>query len=242
MADTEGMFLLMAIGYIIAGSVLFSEIVGGCAKSCRAFIRRSSVADGDSRRGSTFSDGQNQSDESRTFAEKMRHNIRRRLRPKSKHQDSDVQSEDGKSGEQIKSGAANTPEQLNEPEKLEQPEKLKGSTLFCTIKRIMLMRKQRKEQKKAITDEAKEQQANQLEIEVEHSNEVDESAIGGEASNVTIENEKCGGIEDGDCLTCSSSMSSDSQVIKEETEAEINQLSVDSDRENNPSKEFGELV
>lgn len=45
LADTEGMFLLMAVGYILAGSVLFSEIVGGCAKSCRAFIRRNSGVD-----------------------------------------------------------------------------------------------------------------------------------------------------------------------------------------------------
>lgn len=42
LADTEGMFLLMAVGYIIAGSVLVSEIVGGCAQKCRQIVRRRS--------------------------------------------------------------------------------------------------------------------------------------------------------------------------------------------------------
>lgn len=40
LADTEGMFLLMALGYIVAGSVLVSEIVGGCASRCRQFVSR----------------------------------------------------------------------------------------------------------------------------------------------------------------------------------------------------------
>lgn len=37
-----GMFLLMGIGYLVAVSVLISEIVGGCAKRCRQFARRNS--------------------------------------------------------------------------------------------------------------------------------------------------------------------------------------------------------
>lgn len=37
------MFLLMGVGYIIAGSVLVSEIVGGCAQRCRQFARRNST-------------------------------------------------------------------------------------------------------------------------------------------------------------------------------------------------------
>lgn len=37
------MFLLMGVGYIVAGSVLFSEIVGGCAQRCRQFARRNST-------------------------------------------------------------------------------------------------------------------------------------------------------------------------------------------------------
>lgn len=44
LADTEGMFLLMAFGYIVAGSILISEMVGGCAKSFRQFVRRKSKA------------------------------------------------------------------------------------------------------------------------------------------------------------------------------------------------------
>lgn len=39
-----GMFLLMGIGYLVAVSVLISEIVGGCAKRCRQFARRNSRA------------------------------------------------------------------------------------------------------------------------------------------------------------------------------------------------------
>lgn len=37
-----GMFLLMGIGYLTAGAVLVSEIVGGCAIRCRNFARRNS--------------------------------------------------------------------------------------------------------------------------------------------------------------------------------------------------------
>lgn len=44
LADTEGMFLLLALGYIVAGSILISEMVGGCAKSLRQFVRRKSKA------------------------------------------------------------------------------------------------------------------------------------------------------------------------------------------------------
>lgn len=253
LADTEGMFLLMAIGYIIAGSVLFSEIVGGCAKSCRTFLRRSSVSE--SRRGSTFS--ASQPDESRTLADKLKHKLRRRLQSKSKHHDSDDQNKSDEPSEQeAKCEAISIPEKLDEsekvdkPEKLDEPEKLKGITSFCTLKRIMMMRKQRKEQKKAAqkemndekVDVTKESQANQLNIDIEDHVEIDDGAIAGEVRNITIEKEKCGEIDDTISLNGSSSMCSDPHAIKEETEVEVNQLSVDSDRENNPSKEFGELV
>lgn len=253
LADIEGMFLLMAAGYIIAGSVLFSEIVGGCAKSCRAFLRRSS-RDG-SRRGSTFSAGE--SDESRSFADKLKHKLRKRLQSKPKHQDNDVQRKAEESSKQeVKCEAISMPEKLDEsekvdkPEKLDEPEKLKGITSFCTIKRIMLMRKQRKEQKKLAqkemssekVDETKEQQTNQLKIEIGDHTEIEEVAIAGGVRNITIETEKCGEIDDVISLNGSSSMCSDPHAIEEETEVEVNQLSVDSDRENNPSKEFGELV
>lgn len=38
------MFLLMAIGYVVAGAVLVSEIVGGCTKRCREIVSRNSEA------------------------------------------------------------------------------------------------------------------------------------------------------------------------------------------------------
>lgn len=38
LADTEGMFLLLGVGFIIAGSVLISEWVGGCSAKCRSII------------------------------------------------------------------------------------------------------------------------------------------------------------------------------------------------------------
>lgn len=44
LADTEGMFLLMGIGYLIGASVLVSEVIGGCANRCRKIARRVSVA------------------------------------------------------------------------------------------------------------------------------------------------------------------------------------------------------
>lgn len=44
LADTEGMFLLMGIGYLIGGSVLMSEVIGGCANKCRKITRRVSVS------------------------------------------------------------------------------------------------------------------------------------------------------------------------------------------------------
>lgn len=42
LADTEGMFLLMGIGYLIGASVLMSEVIGGCANKCRQIARRAS--------------------------------------------------------------------------------------------------------------------------------------------------------------------------------------------------------
>lgn len=43
LADTEGMFLLMGIGYLIGASALMSEVIGGCANRCRKIARRVSV-------------------------------------------------------------------------------------------------------------------------------------------------------------------------------------------------------
>lgn len=240
LADTEGMFLLMAVGYVMAGSVLFSEIVGGCAKSCRAVLRRGSVAAG--RRGSTSSLSQVQPEEPKTFSEKLKRGIRRRLRPKAKPEKTDDQSvvvETNGDSKPAETGEPDAPVETSKPEETG----LKGPTSFCTLKRIMLMRKRRKEEKKAaqkeleaaIIETAKIQQTS-----LDNHAEPDEGAVAGE--QVIIENEKTGTIEDAGSLTESSSIYSDNQIIKEETEAEVNQCASTSSRENNPSTEFGEIV
>lgn len=38
LADTEGMFLLLGVGFLVAGGVLISEWVGGCTQKCRSII------------------------------------------------------------------------------------------------------------------------------------------------------------------------------------------------------------
>lgn len=40
-ADTEGIFLLMALGYTVATIVFISEVIGGCTIRCRKIIRQS---------------------------------------------------------------------------------------------------------------------------------------------------------------------------------------------------------
>lgn len=238
LADTEGMFLLMAIGYILAGSVLFSEIVGGCAKSCRAFIRRNSQAPQDgSRRASMFPI---ESKEPKTFSDKLKRGIRRRLRSKPKPVEEPKDEIEPKEVDESKIPGEESKVPDGEPV-------LKGPTSFCTLKRIMLMRKKRKEDKKALKENNTVDLKNDEKLKVEEEptkynfeNYLDfnEGAIGG--GQVTIENEK-GDTVDGGSLLGSSSVYSDSQIIREETEVEVNQLTV-SDRERNPSKEFGEIV
>lgn len=39
LADTEGMFLLLGIGFLVAGGVLISEWVGGCTNKCLLFVK-----------------------------------------------------------------------------------------------------------------------------------------------------------------------------------------------------------
>lgn len=232
LADTEGMFLLMAIGYILAGSVLFSEIVGGCAKSCRAFLRRNSrVSQGGMRRDSVISN-QIEAEEPKTISDKLKRSIRRRLRSKPKPVEEPKDESEPEEGTHPKHRDEQTD---SEPE-------LKGPTSFCTLKRIMLMRKKRKDLKKEmkknnVIDMAKEELTKN---HLENYSEFGEGTVAGE--QVTIENEKCNGdSSDGASLFGSSSVYSESHIIKEETEAEVNQLTV-SDRENNPSKEFGDIV
>lgn len=38
LADTEGMFLLLGVGFLVSGGVLISEWVGGCSQKCRSII------------------------------------------------------------------------------------------------------------------------------------------------------------------------------------------------------------
>lgn len=240
LADTEGMFLLMAIGYILAGSVLFSEIVGGCAKSCRAFIRRNSEVSDVMRRGSSFSLSQIEAQQPKTFSDKLKKGIRRRLRSKPKPVDEAKGENEAKDENEAKE-EPETNGTENQTE-LKQTE-LKAPTSFCTLKRIMLMRKKRKEEKKAQLE-----QNNVIDVKNEEptksnfENHLDivEMITGGE--HIVVEHERSNSDSvDGASLLGSSSVYSDSHVINEETQAEVNQLSI-SDRENNPSNEFGEIV
>lgn len=90
LADTEGMFLLMALGYIVAGSILVSEMVGGCAKSFRQFVRRKSKAivsfkKNISKRSSVVSieDGSESSPPRTSFTINLRHRFLKQFRCKS---------------------------------------------------------------------------------------------------------------------------------------------------------------
>ena len=40
LADTEGMFLLLGVGFLVSGGVLISEWVGGCSKKCRSILSK----------------------------------------------------------------------------------------------------------------------------------------------------------------------------------------------------------
>lgn len=238
LADTEGMFLLMAIGYVLAGSVLFSEIVGGCAKSCRAFIRRNSDVGQTEivRRGSHFSIHQLELEEPKTFSDKLKRGIRRRLRSKpkpieepKKEETDEVKVED----ETVKTTGIDGDEPV-----------LKGPMSFCTIKRIMMMRKKRKDEQKAakenknkVIDLAKDETSN-FENYHHFEDEAKEEKVRIKSAKSSSDSGDSG---DGASLMGSSSIYSDTRLIREETEVEINQLTV-ANRENNPSKEFGEIV
>lgn len=245
LADTEGMFLLMAIGYVMAGSVLFSEIVGGCAKSCRAFIRRGSVVSARMRSGSTSS--QVEHEEPKSFSEKLKRGIRHRLRPKPKKPQEPKDQIEKEEAKDVEGNGKHDqpPGEVNEPSEVQQ---LKGPTSFCTLKRIMLMRKRRKEEKKAAQKEmlisaievTKRSEEDQIANSYDNSIDLEEGAVGGE--QIIIEHEKSGEIGDVNSLIGSTSIYSDTEIIREETEAEVNHLSTSSDRENNPSTQFGEVV
>ncbi|XP_017869008.1 PREDICTED: ionotropic receptor 21a [Drosophila arizonae] len=73
-ADTEGMFLLMGIGYLMGAIALVSEIVGGITNKCRQIIKRSRKS-----ASSTWS-SQHSSAVVRTIAEQQAHDVRKAAR------------------------------------------------------------------------------------------------------------------------------------------------------------------
>ncbi|XP_041566558.1 ionotropic receptor 21a [Drosophila elegans] len=77
-ADTEGMFLLMALGYFLGATALVSEIVGGITNKCRQIIKRSrkSATSSWSSRHSSAASGMAQ----RTQAEQLAHDERKATR------------------------------------------------------------------------------------------------------------------------------------------------------------------
>lgn len=255
LADTEGMFLLMAVGYILAGSVLISEIVGGCAKSCRAFIRRNSdISEDLIRRGSNFSWSQLKPKQSKTFTDKLKRGIRKRLRSKSKSTQDENQTEKTQAMDEIKSAdelkhleKLNLSNGLNKvtskPSSGEKVNKIIGSMSFCTLKRIMLMQKKNNDEQNT-ENETKEMVVNVDEMrnkEPKQSNFENYSEFEDESDEIiTIKNEKHNSDTD-DSFIGSLSLNSGPNMIRDRTIAEINHLTV-SDREKNPSEEFGELV
>ncbi|EDW45334.1 GM16706 [Drosophila sechellia] len=70
-ADTEGMFLLMALGYFLGATALVSEIVGGITNKCRQIIKRSRKS-----AASSWSSGSSGSMH-RTNAEQLSHDKRK---------------------------------------------------------------------------------------------------------------------------------------------------------------------
>ncbi|KAH8352037.1 hypothetical protein KR084_001438, partial [Drosophila pseudotakahashii] len=77
-ADTEGMFLLMALGYFLGATALVSEIVGGITNKCRQIIKRSrkSASSSWSSRHSSAASGAVE----RTEAEQLAHEERKATR------------------------------------------------------------------------------------------------------------------------------------------------------------------
>ncbi|XP_017046092.1 ionotropic receptor 21a [Drosophila ficusphila] len=75
-ADTEGMFLLMALGYFLGATALVSEIVGGITNKCRQIIKRSRASSSWSSRHSSAESGAMP----RTEAEQLAHDDRKTSR------------------------------------------------------------------------------------------------------------------------------------------------------------------
>lgn len=89
LADTEGMFLLMAAGYIVAGSVLVSEVVGGCAQKCRQLVDRRKCALAKLRRGSSTSTKSRERSKLETISEKLAARVFTRFRRNSEEPSSE---------------------------------------------------------------------------------------------------------------------------------------------------------
>lgn len=82
-ADTEGMFLLMGVGYLVGAIALVSEIVGGITNKCRQIVRRSrkSISSAwSSKRNSEDGEGL------RTAAEQLAHEHRKEAKRKTEKQ------------------------------------------------------------------------------------------------------------------------------------------------------------
>ncbi|XP_017485936.1 PREDICTED: ionotropic receptor 21a [Rhagoletis zephyria] len=89
-ADTEGMFLLMGIGYLLGAVALISEIVGGITNKCRQIIRRSrkSISSAWSSRRTSVDD---ENALHRTAAEQVAHEYRKAARRKAEKECADRQ-------------------------------------------------------------------------------------------------------------------------------------------------------
>lgn len=77
-ADTEGMFLLMALGYFLGATALVSEIVGGITNKCRQIIKRSRKSASSS--WSSHHSSADCSGDPRTEAEQLAHDERKAAR------------------------------------------------------------------------------------------------------------------------------------------------------------------
>ncbi|XP_053957480.1 ionotropic receptor 21a [Anastrepha ludens] len=87
-ADTEGMFLLMGVGYLLGAIALISEIVGGITNKCRQIMKRSRKSI-----SSAWSSRRNSEDDEnglRTAAEQLAHNQQRAARRKEKEREYDA--------------------------------------------------------------------------------------------------------------------------------------------------------
>lgn len=217
LADTEGMFLLMAVGYIAAGSVLVSEIVGGCAKKVRAFIRRKSDTIIQTVRRT--SSGRERIEEEdlyvpKTFTDKVLRKIQMTFR--------------------------RNPIPAKKTKKKIAFEALKRIIL------LRKHRNKVEKGDENHTDDHDHEHANNnidghgIESNFEDVDDVSRDRLGEHCVN--FQDEKDVASCNASTSLESSSTCSDSHANKEEHKAEINQFLNPGDRVKNPSKEFGEVI